>query len=393
MTSEELFVCTQCFTDEGIVEFITQNESGSECSFCMDSDEGTASMKLVEVAAHINECLYREYDDAANQLPYDGREGGYFGRHWDTHDLLFEEIELGLRDYGGDLAYELLRHLDDNTWCQADGLGTNDDEDAHYSWRDFSRAITHERRYFFSDFRPERSDPWDDTPGQFLDRIFQYAKHAGLFKSFGEGLSLFRARYEAGRSKFVTTQTLGPPPEKRATQANRMSPPGIVMFYACENEETAVLETASSFGRFAIAHFATLRPALILDLTAIPPVPSLFQVVPDSLEYWPRRVLKFLHHVAREMSQRIDRDDRVHIEYVPTQVVTEFVRSQPTIDRKRVDGIRYPSSVHPCHASFVLFATQDNVLPAENVQPHEDRWLELVGVRHVLASARLLECD
>jgi len=359
----------------------------------MNSDGGPVSAKLVEVAAHINECLYREYDDAANQLPYDGKEGGYFGRHWDTHDLLFEEVELGLTYYGGELAYALLSYIDDNTWCQSDGLGTNDDEDAYYSWRDFSRALTHERRYFFSDFRSQYSDPWDDTPGQYLDRIFQYAEQAGLFKSLGKGVSLFRARYESSNSKFDTSQDLGPPPEKKATQANRMSPPGIVMFYACEDEETAVLETASSFGRFAIANFKTLRPMLILDLTDIPRVPSLFQEVSDSLDYWPRRVLKFLHHVARQMSQSIERDDRVHIEYVPTQVVTEFVRSQSFFDRKRVDGIRYPSSIHPGHASFVLFATQDNVLPAENIHPHEDRWLELVGVRHVQASARLLESD
>ncbi len=41
-----------------------------------------------------------------------------------------------------------------------------------------------------------------------------------------------------------------------------------------------------------------------------------------------------------EMSRRIERDDRVHIEYVPTQVVTEFIRAKVIWGESKVDGIR-----------------------------------------------------
>ena len=162
-----------------------------------------------------------------------------------------------------------------------------------------------------------------------------------------------------------------------------MSPAGIPMFYACDNPETALRETASCAGRFVLGYFETRRKSIILDLTNIPPVPSLFAVIPDSLEFIPRVVLGFLNHVADEISKPIQRDDRVHIEYTPTQVVAEYVRSKPTREGAQVDGIKYKSTVHPGYVSYVIFATQDNMLPAPQSPrtQNNDRWLELVSTR------------
>ena len=153
------------------------------------------------------------------------------------------------------------------------------------------------------------------------------------------------------------------------------------MFYGCDDEETALRETASGPGNFAIGEFEVTRPAVLLDLTDIPEVPSLFEPVPDFVEVLPRRDLRFLHHVAREVSRQIDRSNRVHVDYVPTQVVTEFVRTMVTWQGSRIDGIKYASSVHPMHSSYVLFADQSNVVGTPTRRVVEDRWLNLVGVR------------
>jgi hypothetical protein len=39
-----------------------------------------------------------------------------------------------------------------------------------------------------------------------------------------------------------------------------------------------------------------------------------------------RAELSFLHGFARDLSAQIERDNRIHIEYVPTQVVSEYLR-------------------------------------------------------------------
>ena len=140
----------------------------------------------------------------------------------------------------------------------------------------------------------------------------------GLLRELPAGSKLIRARCEDNGTPLKTPHDLGPPPAEKATQANRMSPAGIPMFYACEDKETALKESSSDPGMFAVGKFKTLRPITILELADIPPIPSLFESVSDSVEVLPRRVLTFLHHVAEEMSRPIERDGRVHISYVPT---------------------------------------------------------------------------
>lgn len=230
----------------------------------------------------------------------------------------------------------------------------------------------------------DQGDPDDFdvlTPSEILQAMFEYAQQVALFREIPAGYQLIRARWEAGDRHYQTPEELGPPPRAVANQANRMSPAGIPMFYGCDDEETALLETASGPGYYALGVFETMRPVVLLDLTDIPEVPGLFEPVPDFQEVDPRRALRFLHHIAAEMSRPVERDDRVYIEYVPTQVVTEFIRCRVARDGANVDGIGYASSVNEGYVSYVLFADQSNLVRPSAVGMCEDRWLRLVDSR------------
>lgn len=155
------------------------------------------------------------------------------------------------------------------------------------------------------------------------------------------------------------------------------------MFYASDDPVTALRETVSKVGTYVVARFETLRDAIVLDLSELPPIPSLFETVPDSLEYHPRRVLTFLHRIAKEISQPTARDDRVHVSYAPTQIVTEYIRSRHLYKEKSIDGVRFSSAVHEDHASYVLFATQENVLGTtlSTLGEPTDPWIALINSR------------
>ena len=243
--------------------------------------------------------------------------------------------------------------------------------------------IMHERRFFFQDYGSDPYEPDLYSPREVLRTIFEYAEQMDLLRPLPQGAQLYRARYEGCKRKYQSPAELGPPPEEAAIQSNRMSPAGIPMFYGADDEETALRETYNCPGYYVVGKFEIRRPGVLLDFTAIPPVPSLFEQIPDTAEDRPRRLLKFLHHVAEQVSVSIDRDGKEHLEYVPTQVVTEYIRDQLTWENLRVDGIEYYSAVHPGHVSYVLFADQSNVLstPAKNFP--EDRWLKLIGVNHI----------
>jgi RES domain len=163
-----------------------------------------------------------------------------------------------------------------------------------------------------------------------------------------------------------------------------MSPPGVVMTYAAEDRDTALAETANEPGTFAVGEFVNDRDLLILDLTRLPESPSVFAELPDSMERDPRPQLNFLHRISLEISRPIARDDRMHIEYVPTQVVTEYVRIVVRINGRKVDGIRYTSSRGHAATAVVLFADQSNLILEEDERPDfyraDDRWLRLKEV-------------
>ena len=373
-------VCASCFQDPDIRNFIEKHKiNNAVCSFCNEEPANDSVAFIEDVAEHIEICLYYEYDDAANHLAYETREGGYIGQTWTTWELLEDVIGLELpNDDDSQLISALIDLLPDFVWCDASGYNLNDQDLVRYSWAHFCEVVMHSRRFFFAGENDIEGEIY--SPGQVLEKLFQDAELYNLFTILPPGSKLFRARFQEPGTKLESAQDLGPPPKNYATQSNRMNPPGIPMFYACDNPETALRETANNAGRFAVGCFETRRPTTILDLTTIPPVPSLFREIPDSLEFRPREVLGFLNHIADEISKPIQRDDRIHINYIPTQVVTEFVRSKLTDKSSQIDGIKYQSAVHPDNASYVMFVVQENLLPAIEATMHNtsDKWMELV---------------
>lgn len=381
-TRRDLFVCSNCFADTGIAKFVQEHAVVETCSFCGSKSDHSIAAPLDDVADHVASCLFREFTDANGELHWDKEEESLWGSNWESEELLIDEIQLELpNDDRNELLPALVNRLPDITWCEINGMGLNDHEVAKYSWEKFCDVTMHQRRFFFMNTEPDRGDPEVMSPSDTLETVWEFAHKAGLLACLPAGTHLYRARREGTDACHETAVALGPPPEDTATQENRMSPAGVVMFYAADDEETALRETANKQDCFAVGQFETLRCAVVLDLSAIPEMPSLFESDPAVAEI--RRIVTFLSHVAEQISRPIERTDRIHIEYVPTQVLTEFVRSKLTGEGSLIDGIKYGSSVHPGHYSYVLFATQDNVVGTTGERFGDDRWLKLTDVNHV----------
>lgn len=99
------------------------------------------------------------------------------------------------------------------------------------------------------------------------------------------------------------------------------------------------------------------QPLLVIDLTELPAVPSLYE--PD--RRGDRPWIAFLHRFAEEVRKPIDRDEREHLEYVPTQIVTEYFRHVYGVEHEQpVDGIIYRSAVRGGGRCIVLFVDNDD---------------------------------
>jgi RES domain-containing protein len=216
-------------------------------------------------------------------------------------------------------------------------------------------------------------------------------------KTLKAGSLVYRARQQKIGETLHRPYDFAPPPVERALRSNRMSPAGVVMFYGSDHPKTAQLEIDDDpkLG-IVVGTFRTVREAHVLDLTLLPRRLGFFEQQSDSSDI-NRYALAFLHSFVESVAAKVEPGSREHIDYVPTQVVTEWFRTVFHFGKSSLDGIIYPSTQNPGGHSVVLFAngcdvfltlteikeaaiaekTEEWILRSE----HEKAWLRLVRRR------------
>jgi hypothetical protein len=111
-----------------------------------------------------------------------------------------------------------------------------------------------------------------------------------------------------------------------------------------------------------------------VDLSAAPEVPSLYD--PDRRHL--RHGLSFLRHFVSEIAKPFVRDSYIHIEYVPTQVFTEWLRTRfdPGQGEPLV-GVLYGSSRKAGGVNVSLFIDNDGACDPDD--EHDSALLVLAG--------------
>lgn len=341
-------VCSACFDDDDLRSWIRDENGPRGCDACGKFDSPTC--ELSKLCQHIQSCLEKYWGFAVEQLPYESAEGGYQGTTWYTDEILFGEVGLSLpRDSNDRLYYALLRELTDETWCEYDWLTLDHDVALRTSWERFCATVKHKRRFFFHSDGTDDQDSY--TPASLLKAIAHISQRMGLIHNLPVNTKLWRARPDIAQGKKVSVVDFGPPPVHLALQSNRMNPPGISMLYLASTAKTALSETRANKAR--VGQWKIARPLRMLDLRHLPHVPGCF----SDVERTDRLALRFLHHFADDIMSPIARDQRVHVDYLPSQVVTEFFRDFE-FEEGRLDGIAYGSTVYPTGWNVALFADQ-----------------------------------
>lgn len=372
---DDKYVCAKCIADDALGRIVTSNACSKKCTYCGCQAQEPIAADLDIVTKHIAECITRVYTDPVEELPWDGREGGYqAGTVYNLWELL---EEIGLFIDNEELLEDITTSFDQDEWCKRDGQILSPSERKIYGWQDFKRAVKHKRRYTFWSMGDENEEEWhpDYWPvGKTLDEIVASIRETGLIKQIQTGTPIWRVRIHKEKDKLVKDYDFTAPPIKKAKYSNRMSPAGVPMFYGAEDFNTAYQETVDPGkieGKIITGGcFKTVTLLHVLDLVDIPDVPSFFnkEAVDISAD------LIFLRNFADDLSEPIQRDGQEHIEYVPTQAFTEYVRWETkTNDGQSIDGIRYRSSKNG-KSCYVLFCKQDECVD-EPMFPVERRWL------------------
>ena len=358
-------VCAGCVEDGALKKTLRESEDEDlRCDFC--GSVPAAPLDTLLEAFYNGLC--NEYEDAIDGVGWDGREGGYqWNPQWDTHELVHEFYD----DFASEELLEAVcAAVHDITWVEKDFITRRRDDMLIEAWDRFCEAVKHKTRFVIWLLEPEDDDldPGEIPPAKILERITWLIEALDLVRVLPAGHRVWRARPHSVPIKH-TASRLGTVPDERAFRANRMSPAGIPMFYGAADPDTAIEEVASSSEGTHVTRcqFELTEDLRVVDLTQLPAVPSMFDPDLGSL----RRETKFLRMFVKQLSGHVETDHE-DIEYVPTQIVTEYLLHVPD-EGERVRGLIYQSSI--AQGACVALDIRnvhciDPETPAESNSPH-----------------------
>lgn len=371
------YVCASCLEDEGLRQFANQSGAIRECDYCGRTPPAASVVRLGDIIELMNKAISEEWCDPANTSPVD--HGEYLLDTIDAEEMFYN---IGFELSNQDLWADILNEFSEHDWCDANWQILSPSKRWVYGWERFQHVVKHERRYTFWYSRDDFEEPFHPDylpPADMLGEIESLISGTPLVRVMPVGTLVWRLQLHSMSENLIGPDRFTSPPIHLAKQPNRMSPAGVPMFYGCDDFDTATLELISPDGSdkgkcVSGVIFKNIVPLNILDLTSLPAPPSYFSPKGP----YRRHFIRFLRKFVDDLSKPIQRDGRQHIEYVPTQVFTEFVRHiMKGPEGISIQGLRYLSSQNgrPCYA---IFATQAQCLPPRGPLDSTKQILEFV---------------
>ncbi len=359
------YVCTCHFQDKYLNGLIESHGKQGICSYCGKKhtvcDMYTLCEQIVwKIGLYFNSLddagLYLTngfYDDEQEVIPGYKRIGEYVIpenlTYFDSVDELMDGLDLTTDD--DDLNKDIKSCFTTEQWISSDIY--DEDRRIKYAnqWDRFVNTVKHRGRFTFlatPEFRniiQEKDGHSDDILSVLSDLIIEQ----GLVKSLPKGTNLYRARKVDDVNLNYKFADITSPPDNLAFP-NRMSPAGISMFYASFEKETATNECVGGDSKgLIVGTFETAKDLKVIDLTSIP-----------EQSFWVNnwQENQFLHQFNDNITQRVDPKDTNHLQYIPTQVFTEFLRYMFRDSKgQQIEGLIYGSSKTE-EKNIVLFCNQ-----------------------------------
>jgi hypothetical protein len=343
---EKSLVCHECISDEIVKDEIRIGGETGKCSFCGEKANTWAIEKLAErvncvFVKYYEECRSDPISTAHDEEKLCSQEGEHPSIIIAKMLNCSPEISEVIRNYLSYIRPNIYaprqsNHVAPNLWPSynphASYTHRDDVQDPAYSqaWELLCKGIKYSRRFL-------------DTSNQlFLKFIFGSLKSIHVKEYEPGNLKIYRARLAFSKEQVIKiidepVENLGPPHFSKAT-GGRMNAPGIVKFYGALDENTCIAEIRPTVNSFAVVGcFENVKILKILDLTANDSAPCSLSIF--SKEYYEFISKKnFLREFQRQIAEPVHPHEE-EIEYIPTQVVAEFISNE-----LNYDGLIYASS-------------------------------------------------
>ena len=356
-----MYVSPECFEDANLKATLAGLCEDGKCSYTNNNGD---VVPMNTLRNYLRYYIFRYFDDPNNcSLPlangFIDKDDKIFDsmgpflvfkdtKHFDTTEELLKEV--GLTTQYSNLNNDLVDVFGEHWWVEKEPFVLPLRDELSMKWKQFSENVMHKQRFTFLANKEFVASPEKTDNGLFdiLTEVGSIISKHGLCREILKDTVIYRVRPLKERVEHIFEEITCPPDS--AAKQNRMSPAGISMFYGSFDKNTALMEGSENCdgkGWFLAGEFAPLRPLNVLDLTALP----------QNISFWLDgfEELSFLRSFHNEITRYIDRDDRIHVEYVPSQVFTEYLRYM--YNGACLDGMIYQSSLST-EKNIVLFCEQ-----------------------------------
>ncbi len=345
-------ICTNCIADDYLADLIKSNAIPKACSYCSVKNGKSIVCEYKIVAKKIYERIFLSYKDAQDlNVPY--VEGEWLFKEVYICDAINNFNPGWQQDFVQDLCDSASSDLFLIPHAHNDWVGISEEEVLRYGWKKFKDQILYKTRYLFlTQDSNEYNDFYSIPLTSMLARLGDLCKNFGLVKKIPKDTYFYRVRVHEEGENFTEFDEIGAAPEGLAG-AGRMNPAGIPYFYIAFSQKTAESEVITNQKYWSRAKLKLLNNIKVLDLTSLPSLPSVFNVD----QHRSREETLFLHQFVEDLLKPVSKDGREHIEYVPTQVVSEYFRY---VFEPKLQGIMYPSVKHSGGVNIAFFESDNH---------------------------------
>lgn len=366
----DTLICSSHFEDDFLENHIKKKGSIGKCSYCGSRRKVVSFDDFYDVLEVGINYLFENATES-RYINHDG-EHGLDGDTFLAWDNVYDDM-LELQIDNEEICKDILKKLDnDIIYCRSDEFG---DETDFYTdeWNHFKEVVKHKARFVFY-FNETFKGYFHSNPISILNNIQSEIIELNLFKTITPKTIIYRCTQHKNKDDVKADgKRIASNPIENCKEQNRMSPAGISMFYGGEDKETCIKEAVDfSFTEdpyYTIAKFTPKQNLKLINLMKFPVLPSIF----DSKKNKQRETIMFLKAFAKDISIHINKTD-TSIEYVPTQVITEYIKFNPKLN---IDGIIYPSSKDNNIANYVLFMDNEESLAKLNFH------FENIEIKHI----------
>lgn len=348
----DTYVCADCVGDPYLKDLIDGSACSDTCEYCGRNDVVDIAAAAETVIEAIYDTIHTYYcEPASGGVPYDG---GFTVPPIDVQEVL---DNLGFDGHPDFVAAVIDAEVNGDSFVPAANghwASSHFHEVLSSAWDLFAYTVKHETRYHFADTpRSDYASPNDIDVADVLPAIAERLRP--LTRIIPAGTTVYRSRVHGrGDTWSPVADQMGAPPKAKA-RAGRMNPAGIPYLYTAFDEMTARREigiTGRTRRTVFTAAFTLAKPLEVIDLTQLPPVPSLFDL-PNKEN---REHALFLAAFVDAISVPVTKNGSEHVDYVPSQVICEYLAQvfQPA-SGDRLGGLIYPSAVHAGGKNLVVF--------------------------------------